>query len=114
MAIATQQITNTPAVLKQVAAGERIAVTTMMVCNTATFDPSNPTSGQCNLTVYIIPQNASRTSALHTMVNQITVPAGETVYLFDNERIVLEETDRIEVSSSIPENLTCLLSWMDI
>ena len=114
MAIVTQQITNSPAVLKQVPAGERIAVTTMMVCNTATFNPANPTSGQCNLSVYIIPQNASRTSALHTMVNQITIPAGETVFLFDNERIILEETDRIEVASSIPENLTCLLSWVDM
>jgi len=91
------------------------AITTIIVCNTVTFDPNNPTTGQTNLYLYAVPSggNASSPASNTIIVNGLPIPAGETVS-FDQEKMVLANGDMLVAKSDIPTNLVATVSTLAV
>jgi hypothetical protein len=91
------------------------AITSIIVCNTATFDPNNPATGQTNLYLYAIPSggNASSPATNTKIVNGLPIPAGETVSL-DQEKLVLSSGDMLVASSDSPANLVVTVSTLPV
>lgn len=92
------------------------AITTIIVCNTAEFNPSTPQTGQTNLYLYAVPAvdvSGTTTLAKHTIVNGLPVPAGETVS-FDQEKIVLANGDKLIAKSDSPANLVVTISTLAV
>lgn len=96
-------------------AGAASAITTIIVCNTATFNPANPLADQTNLYLYAVPAGdvGGGVQAKHTIVNGLPVPAGETVS-FEQERMVLGTGDIIVAKSDSPANLVVTVSTLAV
>ena len=88
------------------------AVTCIWVCNTATYDPLNPTAGQTYLDLHFVKQGQGITNT-NLIVNQLPVPAGETV-TFDTEKIILDNGDSVVANSASPANLVATISVISV
>ena len=88
------------------------AVTCIWVCNTATYDPLNPTTGLTKLDLHFVKTGDGITTT-NLIVNQLPVPAGETV-TFDTEKIILDNGDRVIASSAAPANLVATVSTLGV
>lgn len=88
------------------------AVTCIWVCNTATYDPLNPTTGLTYLDLHFVKTGDGITTT-NLIVNQLPVPAGETV-TFDTEKIILDNGDRVIASSAAPANLVATVSTLGV
>ena len=88
------------------------AVTCIWVCNTATYDPLNPTTGLTYLDLHFVKTGDGITTT-NLIVNQLPVPAGETV-TFDTEKIILDNGDRVIASSAAPANLVATVSNLGV
>ena len=88
------------------------AVTCIWVCNTATYDPLNPTTGLTYLDLHFVKTGDGITTT-NLIVNQLPVPAGETV-TFDTEKIILDNGDRVISSSAAPANLVATVSTLGV
>lgn len=115
MAIYNTAITTTATAMAS-GTGTR-AVTTIIVCNKAVYNPSNPTAGLTNLYLYAVPAADVSGGVLdkHLIVNGLPVPAGETVSL-DQEKLVLETSDAIFAKSETgeSENLVITVSTLAV
>lgn len=91
------------------------AITTIIVCNTAVFNPSNPTSGLTYLYLYAVPSGGATSppDANTTIVNGLPIPAGETVS-FDQEKMVLSAGDMLVAKSDSPDNLVMTVSTLPV
>lgn len=76
-----------PATSQGVPAGERYAITNVLVCNTSTTDSAT-------FDMHLVPNGVALSNQRTCVVRQLTLPASET-FTFDSERIVLEEGDKI-------------------
>ena len=88
------------------------AVTCIWVCNTATYNPLDPSSGTTYLDLHFVKQGQG-VSNTNLIVNQLPVPAGETVS-FDTERIILDNGDRVVANSASPANLVATVSTISV
>ena len=88
------------------------AVTCIWVCNTTTYDPLNPTTGLTYLDLHFVKTGDGITTT-NLIVNQLPVPAGETV-TFDTEKIILDNGDRVIASSAAPANLVATVSTLGV
>lgn len=88
------------------------AVTCIWVCNTATYNPLDPTSGLTYLDLHFVKQGDGVTNT-NLIVNQLPVPAGETV-TFDTEKIILDNGDRVVASTASPANLVATISVLSV
>lgn len=89
--------------------GQTNAVTTIALCNIGAPNASDETVNDVVVNVYVAPQGvgAQYTGATcNLIVSQLTVPAGETVFLSE-ERIVLDPGDEIYVGTDTA-NLLCV------
>ena len=113
MAIANASITTSAAAV-YTSSGNN-AITTVIVCNTAIYDPNNPAGGLTTLFLYAVPASGSSTSpATNTLiVNGLPIPAGETV-TFDQEKMVLSAGDMLVAKSGSPENLVITVSTLPV
>lgn len=111
MAIYNTAITTSNTTL-QTGSGDR-AITTVIICNTAVFDPALPASGQTNLYLYAVPSGVSPVTATQLIVNGLPIPAGETV-TFDQEKIVLATGDTLVAKSDSPANLVATVSILPV
>jgi len=111
MAIANALISGAQ-VLLTVPAGKRYAVTTIMVCNTATPESIDTDEGITDFDMHFIKSGDSRSDA-NTVVRALELPAGET-FTFDSEKIVIEDGDTIEIVGSSPEVLVATVSYMEV
>jgi hypothetical protein len=73
------------------------AITTMILCNTGTPDPTDETADSVNVNIYLV-QSGDTYSATNQIVSSLTIPAGETVF-FSDEKIILDGADEIWISS---------------
>jgi len=91
------------------------AITTTIVCNTAVFDPANPTNNQTYLYLYVVPAGGSASSPATntTIVNKLLIPAGESV-MFDQEKIVFANGDMLVAKSESPANLVATVSTLAV
>ena len=85
------------------------AVTTIALCNIGAPNASDETVNDVVVNVYVAPQGVGAQatgSTCNLVVSQLTVPAGETVFLSE-ERIVLDPGDEIYVGTDAA-NLLCV------
>ena len=90
------------------------AITTVIICNWVPFSPSAPTDGESKVTLYAIPAAdiAGGPLSKHMIVNQLPVPAGETV-TFDSEKLVLATGDQLYAIAS-NSNLAATVSTLAV
>ena len=85
MAIVNAQLTSTQLNIITVPVGKSYAITNILVCNQDATDDAS-------FDLHLIPSGSSLNNAVTRVVNNLTLPAGET-FTFDSERIVLEAGD---------------------
>lgn len=78
--------------------GQRNAITTMVLCNTGTPVLTNESTNSVDVSIHLVPSGGSYGPA-NTIVNNLTIPAGETVF-FSDEKIILDSGDEIWVGTS--------------
>ena len=88
------------------------AITTILFCNTSTFNSSSPTANQSLLYVYAVPSGSSA-GAGTIIVNGLPIPAGETVSL-DQEKLVLANGDTIVAKTDSLSNITATVSTLAV
>ena len=92
MAIVNAQLTTTQLDLVTVPAGERYAITNIMVCNQDATDDAS-------FDLHFIPSGDPLDKAVTRVINGLTLPAGET-FTFDSEKIVLGAGDKVAFVAS--------------
>lgn len=93
------------------------AITNIIVCNTGTPDLTDETVNSCTLTINLVASGAVNTDT-NTIVKNLIVPAGETVF-FSDERIVLRGdtdygTDTIQATASVGNLLSITVSALPV
>jgi len=94
------------------ATGRINAITTIAFCNTAAPSAADETTNAVNVNVYLVRNGKSATNG-NLIVNNLTVPAGETVF-FSEERVVLESGDEIWVGTSSASKLSVTVSALEV
>ena len=112
MAIENTLIGTTDTTLLTVPASKRYAITTIMVCNTYTPNPSVPDEGITNFDMHLV-KNGEPKSNVNMVVRSLSMPAGET-FTFDSEKIILETGDRVILLSDSPANLSATVSYLEV
>ena len=92
--------------------GQVSAITTIIVCNTGAPDLTDETVNSANLTLNLV-ASGGVSSATNTIVTNLTVPAGETVF-FSDERIVLSAGDQIRATASTGNLLSITVSALPV
>lgn len=92
--------------------GQVSAITTIIVCNTGAPDLTDETVNSANLTLNLVAAGGV-SSATNTIVTNLTVPAGETVF-FSDERIVLSSGDQIRATASTGNLLSITVSALPV
>ena len=88
MAIVNEQLkNNTYTTILTVPAGKSYAITNILVCN-------NGPTASVDFDMHLVPQGAPTSNYDTRVINNLTLPAGET-FTFDNEKIVLSAGDQI-------------------
>jgi hypothetical protein len=111
MAISNTRLTTTAPTTVYSSAGNN-AITTIIVCNTGEVDLTDETVNACNLTMYFVPDLGSAIDET-TVVKNLTVPAGETVF-FSDEKIILGNGDFISSQASVEDLLTVTVSSLPV
>lgn len=112
MALSSELINDDPAATIAYTSTGNNAITTIIVCNTATYNPSSPATGLTYLSLWAVKNLQARGDA-NLIVNALPVPAGETV-TFDQEKIVLENGDSIVAYCPAPTNLAITISTLPV
>ena len=92
MAIENDQLTTTQKDIITVPAAKSYALTTVLVCNT-------DSSATAQFDMHLIKNGEALSNAVTMVVNNLTLPAGET-FTFDSEKIVLEAGDKLSFVAS--------------
>jgi hypothetical protein len=111
MAISNTRLTTTTPTTVYSSNGNN-AITTIVVCNTGAVDLSDETVNACNLTMYFVPNLGSAVDET-TVVKNLTVPAGETVF-FSDEKVILGTGDFISAQASTENLLTVTVSSLPV
>ena len=106
MAIVNQQLTTTQLDMITVPASKSYAITNILVCN-------NHSSASASFDLHLIPQSSSLDNAVTRVINNLTLPAGET-FTFDSEKVILSEGDSVTVLSQAPLNLSVTVSYLEV
>jgi hypothetical protein len=90
------------------------AITTMVLCNTGTPDPTDETVDSVKVNIYLVKSGDSY-STTNQIVSNLTIPAGETVF-FSDEKIILDGGDEIWISSddSTGALVSCTVSTLPV
>jgi hypothetical protein len=88
------------------------AITTIIICNTSTYNPSSPNANQSLLYMYAVPSGGSAGTG-NIIVNGLPIPAGETVS-FDQEKMVLANGDFIVAKTDSASNLVATVSTLAV
>ena len=92
--------------------GQTNAVTNIIVCNTGTPDLADETVNSTTLTLNLV-LNGGVSSDTNTIVKNLIVPAGETVF-FSDEKIILSSGDQIRATSSTSNLLSITVSSLQV
>lgn len=111
MAIVNQRLTTTQLNILTVPAGKSYAITNILVCN-------NDGTDDASFDLHFIPSGGSLSDNITRMVNNLTLPAGET-FTFDSERIILEAGDIVAFvaepdAGSGNTDLAALVSYLEV
>jgi len=111
MSIVNAQLTSTQLDVLTVPAGKTYAITNILVCNQDGTDDAS-------FDLHFIPSGDPLNNAITRVVNNLTLPAGET-FTFDSEKIVLEAGDKVAfvAQPDLGSNLTDLaatVSYLEV
>lgn len=88
------------------------AITTIILCNTEDPNITDETAGSALVDIHLAKSGQART-ATNKIVNKLFIPAGETVF-FNDERIILDETDQIYVGSTLAGKISVTVSSLPV
>lgn len=110
MAIANTAVLTTDSTILTVPSGKKYAITTLLVCNTATDDGTgvNDTS----FDMHVIPSGQSKSNT-NLILNNLNVTASDT-FTFNVERLILEENDSVILVGVSPTNLSATISYLEV
>jgi hypothetical protein len=111
MAILNTRLTDTSRKTVYSSVGNN-AITTMIVCNTGNIDLEDELVNQASLTIYAIPLGQAA-GDITTIVKNLIIPAGETVF-FSDEKIILSTGDLIEAVSTVGNLITITVSTLTV
>ena len=92
--------------------GQTNAVTNIIVCNTGTPDLTDETVNSSTLTLNLV-LSGNISSDTNTIVKNLIVPAGETVF-FSDEKIILSPGDEIRATASSSNLLSITVSSLQV
>jgi hypothetical protein len=96
--------------------GQTSAITTMVLCNTGAVDIADESSNTVNVNIYLV-KNGETAAASNTIVSNLIIPAGETVF-FSDEKIILDgsgnDADEIWVGTSVTSLITATISSLPV
>lgn len=92
--------------------GQENAVVAIIVCNTGTPDLTDETVNSCTLTLNLV-RSGNVSSDTNTVVKNLIVPAGETVF-FSDEKIILSAGDEIRATASTGNLLSITVSSLAV
>lgn len=110
MAISNAAVLTTDTTILTVPTGKKFAITTLLVCNTATDDGTgvNDTS----FDMHVIPSGQSKSTS-NLVLNNLEVTASDT-FTFNVERLILEQDDRVVLVGQSPTNLSATISYLEV
>jgi hypothetical protein len=88
------------------------AITTIIICNTGTPDLGDETVNSAVLTLNLV-ANGQGSNAANTIIKNLIVPAGETVFLSE-ERVVLDNGDSVRATADTAELLSITVSTLPV
>jgi len=92
--------------------GQVNAITTMVLCNTGTPDPTDETVNSVTVNINIVKSGKSY-DASNLIVSNLVIPAGETVF-FSDEKIILDSGDSIWVGTDTAALLSVTVSALPV
>lgn len=92
--------------------GQTNAVTSIIVCNTGTPNLTDETINSANITLNLV-LSGGVSNDTNTVVKNLTVPAGETVF-FSDERIVLNPGDQIRATATAANLISITVSSLQV
>jgi hypothetical protein len=100
------------------AAEQDNAITNIVICNTGTPDLTNENTNQATITIHLVNRLDLAPSDTNTIVKNLIVPAGETVF-FSEDRVVLRGdsdygADTIYVTSNQPNLISVTVSALPV
>jgi|TARA_E500000178_G_scaffold324875_1_gene351666 hypothetical protein len=114
MAIVNKKIGLTDTEVLAVPSGSRFAVTTIMVCNTASADTGG--NNDTTFDLHFVPNGQAKGNAdpnANQILNDLRI-AGADTFTLDTEKIVLEGGDRVIAVSQSPANLAMTISYLEV
>ena len=103
---------NTGAPIGGAVTGQTNAITTIAICNTGAPNLTDETINSSNITINLV-KSGGVSNSTNTVVSNLTVPAGETVF-FNDERIVLDSGDQIRATASAANLLSITVSALAV
>lgn len=92
--------------------GQTNAITTIALCNTSAQNLTDVTDNSVTVNIYVVKSGKTPTAG-NLVVSELTVPAGETVFLSE-ERLVLDSGDEIHVGTSSSGKLAVTISSLPV
>ena len=91
------------------------AITTMIFCNVGAVNINDESVNSVNISAYLVKDGSSPDTATFSnmIINNLTVPAGETVF-FSDERFILDGGDSVHIGASVPGLITATVSSMPV
>lgn len=111
MAISNTRLTTASPATVYTSSGNN-AITTIIVCNTGAVNLTDETVNAANLTMYLVPNAGIRGDGT-TIVKNLIIPAGETVFLSD-EKVILSNGDTLQAEDSVGNLLTITVSTLPV
>ena len=114
MAIVNKKIGLTDTTILTVPNGSRYAITTLLLCNTASADTGG--GNDTSVDLHLVPNGQAKGNAdpnANQILNDLVV-AGADTFTFDTEKIVLEGGDRIIAVSQSPANLAATVRYLEV
>ena len=95
-------------------AGQANAITAIILCNVLTPNLTNESTNAATVNIYLVSPSKGGTIGTGTLiVNNLTIPAGETVF-FSDERIILDSGDQIQIGSNSASAITATISSLPV
>jgi hypothetical protein len=92
--------------------GQTNAITTIIVCNTGSPSLTDETVNSSTLTLNLV-VSGGVSSAVNTIVKNLIVPAGETIF-FSDEKIILSPGDQIRATAGTSNLLSITVSSLPV
>lgn len=111
MAISNTRLTTTATTPVYTSSGNN-AVTTIIACNTGAINLTDETVNASSLTLYFVP-NGGVIGDTTTVVKNLNIPAGETVF-FSDEKVILSNGDAVVAEASSANLITITVSTLTV